>query len=152
MEIDIVRYNSQDDFTDGLFLNNGDFQVHTLEDEFRNKKVYGETRIPNGRRKIELRTVGGFHERYLKKFGSGFHKGMLWIKDVPGFEYVLIHIGNDEDDTAGCLLVGMSNNADKKGFIGGSVEAYKKIYPIIRDAILKGEDVYINFYDSVYDV
>ena len=152
MEIDVVRYNSQEDFTDGLFLNNGDFQVHTLEDEFRNKKVYGETRIPNGRRKVELRTEGGFHERYLKKFGSEFHKGMLWIKDVPGFEYVLIHIGNDDDDTAGCLLVGMSNNADKKGFIGGSVEAYKKIYPIIRDAILKGEDVYINFYDSVYDV
>jgi hypothetical protein len=101
---------------------------------------------------VELRTEGGFHDRYLKKFGSEFHKGMLWIKDIPEFEYVLIHIGNDDDDTAGCLLVGMSNNADKKGRIGGSVEAYKKIYPIIRDAILKGEDVYINFYDSVYDV
>ncbi len=152
MEIDIVRYNSQDDFTDGLFIINGNFKVHVLEDEFRTKKVYGKTRIPNGRLKLELRTEGGFHNRYLKKFGSEFHKGMLWIKDVPGFEYVLIHIGNDNDDTAGCLLVGMSNNADDAGRIGGSTIAYKKIYPEIRDAILSGEEVYINIYDSVYDV
>ena len=74
------------------------------------------------------------------------------VKDVPGFEYVLIHIGNDDDDTAGCILVGMSNSADDAGFIGGSVLAYKKIYPIISDAILSGEEVYINIYDSVYDV
>lgn len=152
MEIDLVRYNSKEDFTDGIFLINGEFQVHTLEDEGRTKKVYGETRIPDGRRKIQLRTKGGFHQRYLKKFGSDFHKGMLWIKEVPNFEFVLIHIGNDDDDTAGCLLVGMSNNADEKGFIGDSTTAYKKIYPPIRDAILRGEEVFINFYDSVYAV
>jgi hypothetical protein len=152
MEIDLVRYNDKDDFTDGVLMINGEFQVHTLEDEFRNKKVYGETRIPNGRCKVELRAEGGFHKRYLEKFGEDFHKGMLWVKDVPGFEYVLIHIGNDDDDTAGCILVGMSNSADDAGFIGGSVPAYKKIYQIISDAILSGEEVYINIYDSVYDV
>tara|TARA_R110002126_G_C10420653_1_gene497344 strand:- start:102 stop:560 length:459 start_codon:yes stop_codon:yes gene_type:complete len=152
MEIDLVRYNDKDDFTDGMFLINGEFKVHTLEDEFRTKKVYGETRVPNGRCKVELRVEGGFHKRYLEKFGEDFHKGMLWVKDVPGFEYVLIHIGNDDDDTAGCILVGMSNSADDAGFIGGSVLAYKKIYPIISDAILSGEEVYINIYDSVYDV
>ena len=152
MEIDVVRYNDQEDFTDGIFLINGEFQVHTLEDEGRNKKLFGETRVWCGRYPVELRTVGGFHERYLKNFGSDFHKGMLWIKEVPNFEFVLIHIGNDDDDTAGCLLVGMSNNADEKGFIGDSTAAYKKIYPLIRDAILSGEEVFINFYDSVYAV
>jgi hypothetical protein len=145
MDIDVLRYNSKLDFTDGLFFINGEFNVHTLEDEARTVKVKGETRIPNGRYKVELRTVGGFNDRYLKKFGADFHKGMLWVKDVPGFEYILIHIGNDDDDTAGCLLVAMSNNADDKGFIGDSTTAYKKIYPIIRDAILAGEDVYINY-------
>ena len=152
MDIDIVRYNSQSDFTDGLFLINGQFMVHTLEDEYRTKKVYGETRIPAGRCKVELRTEGGFHQKYLKMFGADFHKGMLHIVDVPGFEYVLIHIGNDDDDTAGCLLVGMTQSADDAGFIGSSKVAYEKIYPIVRDAILSGEDVYINFYDNVYAV
>ena len=151
MDIDVIRYNSQLDFTDGLILINGEFMAHTIEDEGRTEKVYGETRVFSGRYPVGLRTEGGFHERYLEKFGSNFHKGMLWIKNVPEFEFVLIHIGNDDDDTAACLLVGMSNNADSVGFIGGSTQAYKKIYPIIRDAILKGEEVYINYFDSVYD-
>jgi hypothetical protein len=150
MDVDIIRYNGKEDFTDGLFLINGEFQVHTLEDEYRTKKVYGETRISSGRFRIELRTEGGFHQRYLKIFGADFHKGMLWIKDIPGFEYVLIHIGNDDDDTAGCILVGMKQDADDAGFIGGSKDAYKKIYPIIRDCILSGEEVYINIYDNIY--
>ena len=55
MEIDVVRYNSKDDFTDGIFLINGEFQVHTLEDEGRNKKLYGETRVWSGRYTVELR-------------------------------------------------------------------------------------------------
>ena len=72
---------------------------------------------------------------------------MLWVKDVPNFEYILIHVGNDDGDTAGCLLTGMTNNADDKGFIGGSTDAYKKIYPAIRDAVLSGEEVFINYKD-----
>ena len=152
MDIDIVRYNSKEEFTDGMFFINGEFQVHTLEDELRTKKVFGETRIPKGRYKVELRSEGGFHQRYLNKYGEDFHKGMLHVVDVPGFEYILIHIGNDDDDTAGCLLVGMTNSADDAAFIGGSSQAYKKIYPIVRDAILKGEDVFISYYDSIYEV
>jgi len=151
MDIDNIRYNSKSDFTDGLLFINGEFQIHTLEDEFRNVKVYGETRIIKGRYKVELRTVGGFNQKYLKRYGSDFHKGMLHVVNVPNFKYVLIHIGNDDDDTAACLLTGMTNSADDAGFIGGSRAAYEKIYPIIRDAILSGEEVYINYYDSVYE-
>ena len=147
MEIDVIRYNSKSDFTDGLFFINGEFQVYTLEDEERSVKVFGETRIPNGRYNVALRSIGGFDKRYSNKYGVDFHKGMLWVKDVPNFEYILIHVGNDDGDTAGCLLTGMTNNADEKGFIGGSTDAYKKIYPPIRDAILSGEEVFINYKD-----
>jgi hypothetical protein len=147
MEIDVIRFNSKEDFTDGLMYINGVFQVYTLEDEKRSVKVFGETRIPNGRYNIGLRTVGGFDKRYSSKYGADFHKGMLWVKDVPNFEYILIHVGNDDGDTAGCLLTGMTNNADEKGFIGGSTDAYKKIYPPIRDAVLSGEEVFINYKD-----
>jgi hypothetical protein len=147
MEVDIIRYNSKENFSDGLFFINGLFQIHTLEPEYREIKIAGKKRVPNGRYKIGFRTEGGFHNRYLKKFGEEFHKGMLEIKDIPDFKYVLVHIGNFRKDTLGCLLTGMSNNADDAAFIGGSVEAYKKIYPLIRDALLKGEDVYINYKD-----
>lgn len=147
METDVIRYNSKEDFTDGLFFVNGEFNVHTLEDEKRSVKVFGETRIPNGRYEIKFRDFGDFHQRYLKNYGSEFHKGMLWIKDVPNFKYVLIHKGNYEKDTAGCLLVAMVNNADDVGFIGNSAGGYEKIYPQIRDALLKGEKVFINYKD-----
>ena len=71
---------------------------------------------------------------------------MLEIKDVPNFEYILIHIGNDDDDTAGCLLVG--NTADtKKGFIGDSTGAYKEIYSVIMGAIECNEPVTISIMD-----
>ena len=145
MEIDVLRYNTQQDFTDGLLFINCAFQAHTIEDEQRTVKVFGETRIPNGRYKIGLRTEGGFHQRYLKKFGDDFHKGMIQVHDVPGFEYILLHIGNDDGDTAGCLLVGMTNSADAAGFIGNSTGAYKKIYSKICQAVLCCEDVYINY-------
>ena len=144
MELFVMRYNSEHEYTDGLFFNDHDFKCYTLEDEFRSVKVFGETRIDDGRYPVELRTEGGFHQRYLDKFGDAFHKGMLWIRNVPNFKWVLIHIGNDDDDTAGCLLVGSTADKDR-GFIGASTKAYKDIYPEIADALLASEDVFITY-------
>ena len=112
---------------------------------YREVKIYGKKRIPNGKYKLGFRTEGGFHQKYLKKFGAEFHKGMIEIKDVPDFEFVLIHIGNKRKDTLACLLTGMSNNANDIGFIGGSTEAYKKIYPEISKALFSGEEVWISY-------
>ena len=79
MKLEVLRFNSQDDFTSGLLFDVTDgrkFLAYTLEDEYREEKVKGETRIPSGTYKITLRTTGGFHARYTKKYGS-MHKGML---------------------------------------------------------------------------
>lgn len=146
MELRLDRVHNGTDHTNGLFYINNELQCFTLEDEERTKKVWGETRVFSGRFKILLRTVGGFHQRYLRKYGAEFHKGMLWLQDVPEFEFILIHIGNDDDDTAGCILVGTTTNAPEN-FIGGSVKAYKKIYPQIRDHILNGGEVWITIND-----
>lgn len=144
MELVVLRYNSERDYTDGLLYVDNLFECFTLEDEYRTDKVWGETRIPDGTYSIELRTEGGFDQRYTYKFGKNFHKGMLWIKDVPGFEYIFIHIGNTDDDTAGCLLVGTT--ADKnKNFIGNSTGAYKSFYPKVARALLNGEKVKITY-------
>lgn len=151
MKLRVVRYNSSDDFTLGMLLdetNGKHFLCYTLEDEHRDTKVKHETRIPAGTYQITLRTVGGFHSRYTKKYGD-MHKGMLWVRDVPGFEYILIHTGNTDEHTSGCLLVG--STSDVKGFVGGSVTAYKKIYPSIAAALENGEEVSITYedYDTV---
>jgi len=147
MKLEVLRFNSSDDFTTGLLFDVTDnvrsFLCYTLEDQAQTKKVYGETRIPSGTYKLTLRAEGGFHSRYAAKFGD-WHRGMIYVNDVPNFEYILWHIGNDDDDTAGCLLVGKTS---QDNFIGSSTNAYKEIYPPIRDAILNGDDVSVTYID-----
>ena len=153
MKLKVLRFSSQEDSTSGLlFLESEqglEFLCYTLEDENRALKIKGETRVPAGTYKLELRTEGGFHERYKKKYSS-FHKGMLHVTNVPNFEYILIHTGNTDEHTAGCLLVGDSQENNviiKDGFIGKSVNAYKRIYPNISKAINRNEKVTIEYID-----
>ncbi len=105
MRITVKRFVSDKDSTVSLVLVNDAFQCFGLEDEYREEKIIHETRIPAGTYEVALRTHGGFHNRYSKRF-PGIHKGMLQIVNVPGFTDILIHIGNTDDDTSGCLLVG----------------------------------------------
>ena len=152
MELIVLRISSQEDSTSGLLFEQTDigkqFMCYTLEDEKRALRVPGETRVPAGIYDIEFRTEGGFHNRYSKKFA--FHKGMLQVMNVPNFEYILLHIGNDDSHTAGCLLIGDSqenNMIIKDGFIGKSGNAYKRIYPKIAKALENGERVTIQYID-----
>lgn len=153
MKLEVLRFSSGVDSTSGLLYEVTDigklFLCYTLEDERRALKVKGETRVPAGTYKIELRTEGGFHGRYSKKY-PGVHIGMLHIVDVPNFEYILIHTGNTDEHTAGCLIVGDSQENNRiivDGFVGKSVNAYKRIYPSIAKAIQKGEEVTITYID-----
>ena len=153
MQLEVLRFSSQTDSTSGLLFEVTDIKRHflcyTLEDERRALKVRGETRVPAGTYKIELRKEGGFHNRYTKKY-PGVHRGMLHITDVPNFEYILIHTGNTDEHTAGWLIVGdaQENNIIlPDGFVGKSVNAYKRIYPSIAKAIEQGEEVTITYID-----
>ncbi len=146
MEITVLRYYDSGDATLGLLMINGVFSgAYTLEDEYRDvlggKKVMGESRIPEGRYRIKLREFGGHHEKYTDRYS--FHKGMLEVMDVPGFTDILIHTGNTEKHTMGCLLIGELPSSSET--IRDSVKAYKKIYPQIAEAILSGEEVWINY-------
>ena len=156
MKIEVLRISSESDSSSGLVFNITDgrkFLCYSLEDEYRNDKVKHETRVPAGTYQILLRKEGGFNARYAKKYGD-FHKGMLHVQDVPGFEYILIHTGNTDEHTSGCLIVGDSqenNQLMKNGFIGKSVQAYKRIYTPIAEALENGEEVTITYvdYDAV---
>ena len=153
MNLEVLRFSSEEDSTSGLLFDvtNGErkFLAYTLEDEYREEKEMHETRIPAGTYNVTLRTVGGFHTRYTKKYGD-MHKGMLWVRDVPGFEYILIHTGNTDEHTSGCLLLGDSqtnNQIKEDGFIGSSVQAYKRVYPPIAKVLEDGGAVSITYTD-----
>ena len=152
MKYEVLRISSGKDSTSGMLfeINNGKrtFLAYTLEDEQRDVKVWGETRIPAGKYKLSLRKEGGFHTRYQAKYGD-MHKGMIHVNDVPGFEYILWHTGNTDENTAGCLLLGnsqTSNLVQKDGFVGSSVNAYKDVYPYVAAAISQG-DVWVTYID-----
>ena len=153
MKLKVLRFSSQEDSTSGLLFEDGElglkFLCYTLEDERRTMKIRGETRVPAGKYKVVLRKEGGFHTRYKGKYGA-WHRGMLHVTDVPGFEFILIHTGNTDDHSAGCLLVGDSQENNiiiKDGFVGKSRNAYKRIYLPIAKAIEKEEDVTIEYID-----
>ena len=158
MQLEVLRFSSEADSTNGLLfdITNGQrkFLSYTLEDEYRKEKVMSETRVPAGTYNVTLRTEGGFYQDYTERFGSDFNKGMLWVRDVPGFEYILIHIGNTDENTSGCLLVGDTQNNNqitKDGFIGSSTNNYKRIYPPIAEVLSNNGIVSITYtdYDSV---
>jgi hypothetical protein len=153
MKLEVLRISSQSDSTSGILFDttNGKrtFMCYTIEDEQRDVKVWGETRIPAGTYKLKLRTEGGFHNRYTGKYGD-WHKGMIWVQDVPEFEYILWHTGNTDESTAGCLILGQtqeSNLIKPDGWVGSSVSAYKFVYPRVSEAILSGQDVEVTYID-----
>tara|TARA_R110002074_G_scaffold27512_3_gene79769 strand:+ start:958 stop:1473 length:516 start_codon:yes stop_codon:yes gene_type:complete len=152
MKLEVIRFNKGKDSTNGILFditNERKFLCYTLEDESRTKKVPGETCIPEGEYRLGFRTVGGFDAKYADRFAK-IHMGMLEVLDVPNFSYILIHCGNTDEDTAGCLLLGDSqenNNIKENGFIGRSTQAYKRIYQEIAEAVEKEEEVTIVYRD-----
>lgn len=161
MNLELLRFSSTKDSTSGiLFLVKEDgskeFLSYTVEDPYREKKVKHITRFADGRYQIKFRAVGGFQSRYLKRYGKDFHgSGMLELQDVKGYsgeeyKYVLIHSGNSANSSSGCIITGdtQTNNKIKEfGWVGASRNNYLRVYPIIRDALLKGDEVWINVID-----
>ena len=147
MKLQVVRTQFGKDATNGLLFVNGVFECYTLEDQYQAVKVMHETCIPEGTYDIKFRTVGGFHEKYKKKYGNS-HFGMLHLQDVPNFTYILIHAGNTDEHTSGCLIVGETQqdlDISDDGFIGHSGKAYLKLYNKVAKELLLGKSVTIEY-------
>lgn len=144
MKLLLKRYSSSDQSTLGLLFIDGVFSCYTLEDPYREKKVHGATRIPEGTYKILFRkTLSPKTIDYRDRFP--WFTWHLELLDVDGFQYIYIHIGNTIEDTDGCILVGSkaNNNKMEDGFISDSAIAFSKIYNIISEVLYAGEEVEI---------
>jgi len=147
VKLTVVRTQFGTDATNGMLLIDGIFECYTLEDQYQAVKVMHETCIPEGTYDIKFRTVGGFHEKYKKRYGND-HYGMLHLQDVPNFTYILIHAGNTDEHTSGCLIVGETQqdlDISDDGFIGHSGKAYLKLYNKVAKQLLQGKDVAIEY-------
>ena len=147
MKLQVVRTQFGKDATNGLLFIDGIFECYTLEDQYQSVKVMHETCIPEGTYDIKFRKTGGFHAKYSDRYKNA-HYGMLHIQDVPNFTYILIHTGNTDEHTSGCLIVGETQQdleVSKDGFIGSSTVAYKKMYSKVASQLLQGKDVTIEY-------
>lgn len=136
MKIEVKRIFRGADYTIGHLYVDGIFVCDTLEDRDRgldytmsnstikSMKIPGKTAIPKGIYRLNLGIKS-------PKFGSkNFYKmvcdGYLpRLVGVPGYEGVLIHVGNTQDDTDGCILVGYNK---VKGQVIDSRNAFTKLW------------------------
>jgi len=87
-----------------LTIDEEPFEAVTLEHPTRPVKIDGKTGIPLGEYELKPRRAGEIYEKYCKKFKCDHP--IIWLQNVPGFQYVYIHIGNYIKDSLGCILIG----------------------------------------------
>lgn len=120
-------YTIGDLFIDGVFFCN------TIEDVVRRlpaacpntpkgrnctckEKVYAETAIPAGLYKVTM------------EYSPRFKRRLPLLHDIPHFIGILIHSGNTQRDSAGCLIVGFNT---VKGMVTNSRATSDKLNTIL---------------------
>lgn len=150
MELLLERKFKKSEYTIGRLYIDGKFFCNTMEDTDRGltqdtpkdiimrTKVYSRTAIPTGTYKITLDVVS---PKYSQKQQYKAIDGKLpRLLDVPGFEGILIHIGNTASDSAGCILVGHNK---VRGQVVNSTSTFNELYSLLLDRKRKGEEIFI---------
>lgn len=150
MQLKQVIIAKRDTYRISKLYVNGEYFCDVLEDtdrglkqsmplsEIQKLKVPGKTAIPTGKYSITIDMVSPKFSKYKQ---YEFCKGKLpRLINVPGYEGVLIHIGNTPADTDGCLLVGTNKI---KGQVTNSTETFKRLYIEMIKANQNGEDITI---------
>lgn len=150
MELKVKIVAKQSTYRIGKLSINDKYFSDTLEDtdcgltsdmtdeEIKEIKQKGITAIPTGRYKVVMNVQSPKFSKYKQyEFCEGYLPRLV---DVPGYEGVLIHIGNYPKDTDGCILVGKNT---VKGAVMNSTETFKQLYDILKEADEAGEEIYI---------
>lgn len=142
MELKLKRIALRDTYTIGkLYVDNHIF-CDTLEDKVRDitkeGKVYGKTAIPYGRYEITMKVQS---PKYSQRSNYAWCKGYLpRLLNVPHFDGILIHSGNDATHSDGCVLVGENK---VKGQVINSMATLKRLVSILKYASDSGEKIWI---------
>lgn len=151
MKIKLHRKYRKDTYSIGLLYLDGKYFCDTCEDKDRglkqtdslasikSRKVYAETAIPIGTYKVLMDVVSP------KYAGVTWYKNLCGgkmprLKNVPGYEGILIHPGSNALDSAGCLLVGRNT---VKGGLTQSRDTFRQLYAKMLAAHKRGEEITI---------
>lgn len=150
MKVKVKRTYKGPLYSIGKMYVNDTYLCDTLEDkdrgltsqmsleEIKAKKVYGETAIPTGVYKLNMNTVS---PKFKDRSWAIPYKGILpRLENVKGYEGVLIHVGNDQEATSGCILVGENRI---KGKVINSTACFYALMTILLKARDIGESIEI---------
>lgn len=154
MELVVDRKWKKETYTIGNLYVDGKKFCNTLEDKDRGLKstsplslikkvkVKAETAIPTGTYEVAMNIIS---PKYSLKpwYVTNCHGArMPRIQNIPGYSGVLVHPGNSNRDTEGCLLVGKNNVV---GMVTDSKATFLKLYNQMYAAYKKGEKIIITF-------
>lgn len=151
MELIVDRKWKKQNYTISNLTIDGKWFCNVLEDtdrgldnsmplsKIKELKKYGITAIPRGIYAITLDVISPKFR--VKPFYQQTCNGRVpRLLNVKGFDGILIHAGNTDKDSAGCLLVGMNL---EKGKVLKSQETFRKLYEVLKDKHDKGEKITI---------
>lgn len=133
MEILVDRIYKGETYTIGKLYINGVYFCDTIEDKVRllnsyEDKVYAQTAIPIGRYKVIL------------SYSPHFKCTLPELQSVEFFKNIRIHNGTDENDSAGCIIVGENKI---KGKVINSKITLNKLMDILQPAWDRNEPIHI---------
>lgn len=151
MKVLVKRIAKKETYCIGKLYIDGEYICDTIEDkdrglkkemplsEIKEKKVYGKTAIPTGLYDLTLNVVSPRlgSKPYFQKVCNGKVPRIL---NVPGFDGVLLHPGNTEEDSYGCLILGLNKAVGK---VLESRATFEKVYKILKKGNDKGEEITI---------
>lgn len=125
LRLRLIREPTAAEATLGRLYVAGEPFCDTLEDSVRDKKIKDRTAIPAGKYAVVLAMSPRF-DRVLPR-----------LLDVPGFEGILIHVGNGPEDTSGCILVG-----DRAGHrLVHSRDTFTKLFELLEGSLAHGRRI-----------
>jgi hypothetical protein len=147
-----TQNNAQGDYTCGYIAGtNANFRSFVIEDVFRAKKLKAETRIPAGTYKLGInKSDTPLTIKHRTSYGSWF-KYHIQLLEVPNYQGVYVHAGNDDSHTEGCLLLNYAFDytaSDKPG--SKSVIAVEAFYKLVYPLLEAGTACYIEIRDETF--
>ena len=156
MEITLKRVYTSPKYTIGHIYVDGKYVCDTIEDtdrglydsmpvsEIAKAKVYKQTAIPKGTYRVTMNVISPkFNQKpYYRDFCGGKVPRIL---NVKGFDGILIHMGVNENSSAGCVIVGFNT---VKGRVTRTQEAFEKLYGMLDAANKKNEKITIRIYST----
>ena len=136
LKLEVVRVYKCKSYTIGKLYINDEYFCDTIEDvdrgftsetpleEIKKNKVYGETAIPTGVYEVTMNVKSQKYSDFKRyKWAEKYDGYLPRLLDVPGFDGILIHVGNYANpDSYGCILVGFNRS---KGMVSDSTTTFK---------------------------